>query len=308
MAGSESSIEIHHTRIVLRSAIASRLLLVALIVLWRSLLNPYDTSAAINPSCLSSSSSKSPSVLFPRIASAIEDTVVWDGVYFVRIAQCGYEYEQSYAFFPLFPLSMALLSRTVFAVLIPVIGYRAVLALSGYVISNLAFVLAATCLYRLSVIILKDRETALRASILFCFNPASIFYSSIYTESLYSLSSIGGVYQLMSGANNLATLMFSLSGAARSNGVINAAEHKNSASLGADTRAKGGYVLKEHSSRIQEGGNSVLVCKSTSLLVRLTFNGVSQNWQEMGICDMGILCSLHILLGSLLFSNFYPFT
>ncbi|XP_058200462.1 uncharacterized protein LOC131315320 isoform X4 [Rhododendron vialii] len=74
---------------------------------------------------------------------------------------------------------------------------------------------------RLSVIILKDREGALRASILFCFNPASIFYSSIYTESLYSLLSIGGVYQLVSGANNVGTLLLALSGAARSNGVIN---------------------------------------------------------------------------------------
>ncbi|KAI8526370.1 hypothetical protein RHMOL_Rhmol13G0302200 [Rhododendron molle] len=74
----------------------------------------------------------------------------------------------------------------------------------------------------LSAIILKDREGALRASILFCFNPASIFYSSIYTESLYSLLSIGGVYQLVSGANNVGTLLLALSGAARSNGVINA--------------------------------------------------------------------------------------
>ncbi|KAH7861293.1 hypothetical protein Vadar_024254 [Vaccinium darrowii] len=209
---------------VLRSAIASRLLLLTLIILWRSVLKPYDTSASINPTCLSSSSSSqnSASILFPRIASAIEESIVWDSVYFTRIAQCGYEYEQSYAFFPLLPLSISLLSRSVFALLIPLIGYRAVLGLAGYVVSNIAFVLAAMCLYRLSIIILKDKEGALRASILFCFNPASIFYSSIYTESLYSLLSIGGVYQLVSGANNVATLLFALSGAARSNGVINA--------------------------------------------------------------------------------------
>ncbi|KAG5517709.1 hypothetical protein RHGRI_038180 [Rhododendron griersonianum] len=219
---SDSPIETHHTRIVLRSAIASRLLLLTLIILWRSIVKPYDTSASINPTCLSSSSSTSASIVFPRIASAIEDSIVWDSVYFVRIAQCGYEYEQSYAFFPLLPLSISLVSRTVFALFIPLVGYRAVLGLSGYVISNIAFVLAALCLYRLSVIILKDREGALRASILFCFNPASIFYSSIYTESLYSLLSIGGVYQLVSGANNVGTLLLALSGAARSNGVINA--------------------------------------------------------------------------------------
>jgi len=32
---------------------------------------------------------------------------------------------------------------------------------------------------RVSVIILKDTEAAFRASIIFCFNPASIFYSSM---------------------------------------------------------------------------------------------------------------------------------
>ena len=35
------------------------------------------------------------------------------------------------------------------------------------------------CPNRVSVIILKDPEAAFQASILFCFNPASIFYSSM---------------------------------------------------------------------------------------------------------------------------------
>lgn len=41
----------------------------------------------------------------------------------------------------------------VFAPLVPMIGYRAVLALSGYVLNNVAFVLAAVFLYR-SVVVL----------------------------------------------------------------------------------------------------------------------------------------------------------
>ncbi|ONK68343.1 uncharacterized protein A4U43_C05F10430, partial [Asparagus officinalis] len=40
------------------------------------------------------------------------------------------------------------LDHVVFAPLVPMIGYRAVLALSGYVLSNVAFVLAAVFLYR----------------------------------------------------------------------------------------------------------------------------------------------------------------
>ncbi|XP_022988083.1 GPI mannosyltransferase 2 isoform X2 [Cucurbita maxima] len=171
-----------YERIVIASAIASRILLLFLIVFWRSLVSPYDTSASLNPACLIDSSSSplaGQPVLFPRIGSAIESSIVWDGVHFVRIAECGYEYEKSYAFLPLLPLCISFLSHTVLLPLVPVIGHRAVLGLSGYLINNIAFVLAARYLFRLSHIILKDVEAAMRASILFCFNPASIFYSSL---------------------------------------------------------------------------------------------------------------------------------
>ncbi|KAL3824762.1 hypothetical protein ACJIZ3_020791 [Penstemon smallii] len=212
------------TRRLLYYAVASRLLLLTLITLSRSLLSPYDTSASINPPCLSTNSNHhaQPQVLLPRVATAIESSIVWDGVYFIRIAECGYEYEQSYAFLPWLPLCIYLFANTVFAPLIPVIGYRAVLGLSGYVINNVAFVFSAMFLYRLSVAVLKDPEVALRASILFCFNPASIFYSSVYSESLYAFLSFGGLYHFMNGADNYATIWLALSGSARSNGVLNA--------------------------------------------------------------------------------------
>ncbi|KAK6802389.1 hypothetical protein RDI58_000169 [Solanum bulbocastanum] len=76
--------------------------------------------------------------------------------------------------------------------------------------------------HRLSAIILKDSEVALKATILFYLNPASIFYSSIYAESIYALCSIGGLYYLMRGSYNVATLWLALNGFARSNGVLNA--------------------------------------------------------------------------------------
>lgn len=78
------------------------------------------------------------------------------------------------------------------------------------------------CLCIRGDLFLQDPEAALRASILFCFNPASIFYSSIYSESLYALLSVGGLYHLVTGGNSAAVLWFALSGCARSNGVLNA--------------------------------------------------------------------------------------
>lgn len=100
----------HETQ-VFKSAAISRLLLLALIVLWRALLSPYDTSAPLNPNCLVDPHQQQHSPN-SSIGSRIESSIVWDSVYFVRIAQCGYEYEQSYAFLPLLPAFTHLLSRS----------------------------------------------------------------------------------------------------------------------------------------------------------------------------------------------------
>ncbi|KAG6632654.1 hypothetical protein CIPAW_13G174100 [Carya illinoinensis] len=74
-----------HQSLVLRSSILSRLLLLALTIVSRTLLTPYDTSALLNPSCLSHHDDPPP-ILFPSVASAVERGVVWDSVYFLRIA------------------------------------------------------------------------------------------------------------------------------------------------------------------------------------------------------------------------------
>ncbi|XP_015960212.1 uncharacterized protein LOC107484108 [Arachis duranensis] len=218
-----------HEQFILKSALYSRLLVLSLTIAWRILASPYDSSAPLNLPCLTANHThthtlpQSQTLLLPKLAFALENGVVWDSVYFVRIAQCGgYEYEQTYAFLPLLPISISFLSRFLSPIFAPFVGHRAVLAFSGYLICNVAFVFAALYLYRLSMIILKDPEIAFRATILFCFNPASIFYSSIYSESLYALLSFAGLYYFVRGGNNLASLFFALSGCARSNGVLNA--------------------------------------------------------------------------------------
>ncbi|GKV21759.1 hypothetical protein SLEP1_g31707 [Rubroshorea leprosula] len=159
-----------HQTLVLKSAIFSRFLLLSLSILWRVLLRPYDTSAPLNPACLTDPNPHPhPPPLFPSLGSAIENGIVWDSVYFVRIAQCGYEYEQSYAFLPLLPACIFILSQTVFAPLIPVFGHRAVLGLSGYVVSNGAFVLAAIYFYK---------TLLLHLGLQFCFASVQLRYST----------------------------------------------------------------------------------------------------------------------------------
>jgi len=132
-----------HEPLVLKSAIYSRILLITLIIFFRILASPYDTSASLNPPCLTATTTTPNETHHSPIASAIQNGIVWDSVYFIRSAQCGYEYEQSYAFLPLLPLSISFFSP-----------HRSLLALSAYLINNLAFVLAALYFYRYSLLLI----------------------------------------------------------------------------------------------------------------------------------------------------------
>lgn len=71
----------HDNHIVMKIAGASRLLVLTLIISWRCLVAPYDTSVSLNPSCLFSPNNQSDSVKFPYISSLIEDSIVWDDIY-----------------------------------------------------------------------------------------------------------------------------------------------------------------------------------------------------------------------------------
>ena len=64
--------------------------------------------------------------------------------------------------------------------LVPLVGYRPTLTIAGYLITNVAFVYAAMYLYKLTLYVMENEDQAWRVLCLFCFNPASVFYSSMY--------------------------------------------------------------------------------------------------------------------------------
>ncbi|KAK9802046.1 hypothetical protein WJX73_005814 [Symbiochloris irregularis] len=91
---------------------------------------------------------------------------VWDTVHFVKVARCGYEVEQSHAFFPLFPgLLRAFASGQ---------GAEADSVAAGILLSNISFVVSIGLLHRLSQQLLRDDQLAATAAILLCWNPASL--------------------------------------------------------------------------------------------------------------------------------------
>ena len=73
---------------------------------------------------------------------------------------------------------------------------------------------------RLSIIILQREKIAKAATVLYCFNPASVFMSSPYTESPFALLSFLGMLACSRRQFLLASFYFAGAGCMRSNGIV----------------------------------------------------------------------------------------
>lgn len=96
----------------------------------------------------------------------------FDATHYINIAINGYTRSYQYAFFPLYPLLIRLFS---------VLGVPYVV--SGVLISNLLHIASGLILLVLNNKYLKQKEEALLLVFFLSFN--SVFFSSVYTESLF---------------------------------------------------------------------------------------------------------------------------
>ncbi|XP_052065066.1 GPI mannosyltransferase 2-like [Mytilus californianus] len=146
----------------------------------------------------------------------------WDGVYFLHVAEHGYIYENSLAFFPLFPWCVRILANSLFWPMQFVMQYRTVLIVSGFIFNLVIFLKATIVLYRLSESILKSESLAYKATLLFCFNPASIFISAFYSEILFAYLTFSSMLKFEERKGNQSLMFSSLSCLSRSNGLLTA--------------------------------------------------------------------------------------
>ncbi|KAK0709649.1 GPI mannosyltransferase 2, partial [Lasiosphaeria miniovina] len=125
----------------------------------------------------------------------------WDAIYFVSVAHRGYRFEQEWAFgtglpltiraivqgevFSFFPSSMARDVALTNGQLLPEV-------IVGVVLANTAHLLSVLVLFRLGLLIWRDRTFALVAALLHVLSPAGLFLSAPYAESLCSLLSFTG--------------------------------------------------------------------------------------------------------------------
>jgi len=144
----------------------------------------------------------------------------WDTGWYLGIAANGYGFDfereggqQNIVFFPALPISMRVVGRLLG-------GSTPAFLLGGTAIVLLAFGGALIYLYRFARDVLGDEDRAQYALWFLAAYPFAVFYSSVYTESLFLLGAIGAFYHFRRGELVRAGLFGLLVGFTRPNGCF----------------------------------------------------------------------------------------
>lgn len=136
----------------------------------------------------------------------------WDAVWYLAIAHSGYGGGPSLtAFFPLYPLSVRAATG----------GWTspAALLVGAYALSAASFVVALLLLHKLVELELGGRYTR-PVLLLVAFWPASFFFSTPYSESLFLALSVGVFYTARTERWALAAALCAAAGATRPTGLL----------------------------------------------------------------------------------------
>ena len=128
----------------------------------------------------------------------------WDSVWFLEIASGGYDRPEDAAFFPLYPLLLKATGSSV---------------AGGVLVSLACFAGALVLLHRLVALDFGARAARLTV-LLVALLPASVFFSAVYSESLFLLLSVGAVYAARTDRWALAGIAGALAAATRSAGIV----------------------------------------------------------------------------------------
>ncbi|KAJ3348042.1 ER membrane glycoprotein subunit of the GPI transamidase complex-like protein [Allomyces javanicus] len=158
--------------------------------------------------------------------------IKWDAIHLLGIAHdnLAYRHDHALAFFPAMPWLARVVARYV---LNPLFGTRTgtdagvndqrlLLAWGGIVVANLAFLAASAALFGLVCAVTKRPHRAFLAAVLFACQPASVFMSSFYTESVFAFLGFSGMWAMEQSHWALAALLWALSTLVRSNGILHA--------------------------------------------------------------------------------------
>ena len=141
-------------------------------------------------------------------ATLFEAWQQWDAAIYVRIAQSGYQPPFDFAFFPLFPMLIALVARLTG-------NYLA----AGMLVSNAALLGALFIIYQLAVEA-GGEQVARRTVLYLCIFPTAFFFFAAYNESLFLLLTAGSFLALRRQCWWLAGLQGGLAALTRTTGAL----------------------------------------------------------------------------------------
>jgi Gpi18-like mannosyltransferase len=144
-----------------------------------------------------------------------------DGGQYCGIALTGYQAGNNplagcWAWFPLYPFLMNVIGRLFSGLML----WNEAVLLAGFLLSNILFFTSLILFYKLTEIVLENKKRTFLSSIFFCLWPGSLFYSAVYSESLFMTLTLGAFYFLEKGKNAKSTLLGFLAAFTRSNGFL----------------------------------------------------------------------------------------
>jgi hypothetical protein len=141
----------------------------------------------------------------------------WDSGWYFDIARRGYywhaDHQSSVAFFPLYPMLMRLAAW-------PFGGTDRAVWLAGIVISCTAFVLALMALYRFTERVCGSRQVAQHTILYLAVFPFSLFFTRVYTESVFLLTTVLAISRAYDRRWVAAGLWGALATLCRPNGLL----------------------------------------------------------------------------------------
>ncbi len=150
----------------------------------------------------------------------------WDAKHFLHISKYGYTFEHSAAFFPLYPITIRslvdFLNRNSIQIDSPHL-------LCAVFLNFIYFIITVVFLFKLTNILFNNNKLiSLFTVLIFCINPANVFFNAAYSESLYTALTYSALYFLYKYKNQhngvhllIGLMFFFLSGLTRSNGLVN---------------------------------------------------------------------------------------
>jgi hypothetical protein len=145
----------------------------------------------------------------------------WDSAWYNQIAVQGYPpganpLSGNWAFFPAFPFATHVLG----APLLGVMSVSQSAYVSGFILNNILFFACIIIFYKVTQKVFNNPRLSLLSTVFFAFWPGSLFYSNVYSESMFMVFTLGAFYFLEKGNSKSAATLGFLAALTRSNGFL----------------------------------------------------------------------------------------